>query len=79
MTEEDAKKRWCPMARSGYAGEVGEISNRAAFNKQFDGACLSSDCMMWQWDITPARANSLNVRGDHDAYPSGYCGLGGRP
>jgi len=46
MDEQTAKTKWCPMSRSGYAESVGEISNRATFNKQFDGTCIASACMI---------------------------------
>ena len=67
MTEEEAKTKWCPMARQmfNYGG---------TFNREVDGAaptdcrCLASGCMMWRWDGWAS-----------DRRPTdGRCGLAGR-
>ena len=52
MTEDDARKRWCPMVR--YKSTKGEGINRWV---DIDDAqmlpdmarCIASECMMWQW------------------------------
>ncbi len=67
MTEEDAKKRWCPFARAHWSGGVeSEYQGNRFFAE--DGvtsdpstACLASGCMAWRW-----------VSSGH-----GYCGLAG--
>lgn len=47
MTEDEAKTKWCPMARP---------DNQTAANRRYvDGEamknsrCLGSGCMMWRW------------------------------
>lgn len=63
MTEEAAKKKWCPQAI--------QSSNREVFNRgdkgEIHGACLclASECMMWRWNT--------EMKG------FGHCGLGGKP
>ena len=65
MTEEEAKTKWCPMARTVYM----EGTNASNANRDEDGCathadmCLASGCMMW-------RVTSLVTR-------RGYCGLAG--
>ena len=57
MTEEEAKTKWCPMARVNYTVEdskwQGEaLTNRGDFLKAGppDMLCLASGCMMWEGD-----------------------------
>lgn len=76
MTEEEAKKKWCPMTRAhitvsrDYYGT--ETAEGPAVNKHTkDAYCIGSACMMF-------RAYQIN------AFPGPpeticYCGLGGRP
>ena len=63
MTEEEAKKKWCPMVRTG-------LTMGMAVNHHIDmmpggqgvhdeTRCIASDCMMWRFTTT------------------GYCGLAG--
>ena len=72
MTESDAKKLWCPMARA--ALTEGMAANRTA--SMGTGAyaditgltrCIASQCMAWRW-------RRLNTGPDE-----GYCGLAGQP
>jgi hypothetical protein len=46
MTEDEAKTKWCPMAR-----EVGEkiSNNRHGFGFAHT-MCIASACMMWSWN-----------------------------
>jgi hypothetical protein len=48
-TEEEAKKKWCPMVRLPELEiaepEIVEASNR----------CEGAGCMMWRWDDTRGR------------------------
>lgn len=68
MTEEEAKGKWCPMARA--ASSIGYFPvNRMEAKLTEDGSvadpdcmCLASGCMMWRW------------HGPHDE-KRGYCGL----
>lgn len=75
LTEEEAKTKWCPMARVPAFTVDGSIVG--SFNdpqEQQSGAarCLGSGCMMWRpalaWTPPGARESG-----------GGYCGLAGRP
>jgi len=63
ITEEEARKKWCPMARS-LGRLIGrdrddELDRTIAFGSQNRGTtmggaldncrCIASDCMMWCW------------------------------
>jgi hypothetical protein len=66
MTEDEAKTKWCPFARSLVTldNNVGPVNMASAnrFPKNEMATCLGSGCMMWwRW-------------GD-----GGYCGLAGEP
>ncbi len=77
MTEEDAKKRWCPMARvttmrygKGYViggnRDVSLLVPPNSFDPDTDiTKCIASACMMWREEL--------------DVEKNGYCGLGGKP
>ncbi len=50
MTEQDAKKKWCPMVRFNYCGSDMTDVNRPS---EMDSMrCIASDCMMWRWDMS---------------------------
>lgn len=76
MTEEEAKKKWCPMIRPILThdsdGNRYYTNNRLALKELTN--CIASDCMMWRWK------NPEYVKGtEEDKQLSGYCGLGGKP
>lgn len=74
MTEEEARKKWCPMVR--FAGQVLEPAyNRtnSGITLQQHDKCIASDCMMWRW--TFGKEDNRELYGDH----TGYCGLRGKP
>ena len=76
MTEEEARKKWCPHGRV--------RSSSSAYNRSenyaVDGPskCIASDCMAWRWVKDPLIAFVANgkpvpdYKGEH-----GYCGLAG--
>lgn len=69
MTEDEAKKKWCPFSRTGiYVGTGGIAVNRHVADEPggregaFDETrCLGSGCMAWR----------LRMGNEH----YGYCGL----
>jgi len=70
MTEDEARKLWCPFARAiDHHGDV--TDGVAGVNRDDDGhpdeacRCLASGCMAWRSD-PPGSAH-------------GYCGLAGPP
>lgn len=66
FTEEEAKKKWCPMSRKESYGVSGESTG--SYNRD-DGNvdCIASDCMMWRW-----KEAAMDVSGE------GFCGLAGK-
>lgn len=68
MTEDEAKKKWCPFVR--HLGDEG----RASYNVNAIGRrpatanCVASACMAWRWAYNP----DLNAPRYH-----GGCGLAG--
>jgi hypothetical protein len=61
MTEDEARKKWCPMGRHSFTTHRGE----ASVNRPVElSLCIASACMMWRWD-------------DVFDLESGYCGLAG--
>jgi len=77
LTEEEAKTKWCPMARvvtyDALASEfdagtpVGMCAaNRSIGKISADAKCIGSACMAWQWGMPPARKR-------------GVCGLAVKP
>jgi len=95
MTENEAKRKWCPMVRLGQSN-----MNQPAINRQPDadvpsGArCIGMACMMWRQDQKP-NPDWKPSSGMMSSYPyqdtrfdtpmyiadetSGHCGLAGRP
>ena len=75
MTDEEAKKKWCPMARvfiDDYRNYQ-KTSGASGYGRQY---CIASDCMMWR---CYQRGTMVNGKYD-ETYPvRGYCGLGGKP
>lgn len=82
MTEDDARKRWCPFART-YHPETdadGETVAVASVNRARDGdpdpwcLCIASDCMTWRWNISEGEQRQM---GAGHLPRHGYCGLAG--
>jgi len=70
LTEEEAKKKWCPRYQVTQLFNDLE-SNRGGFGNS--PLCLASDCMMWRWEVT-----NPNYEGPEKYHDKGYCGLAGR-
>ena len=66
MTEEEAKKKWCPKFKNtSINGRGGSSNNRKSLNEQTftnECICIASDCIMWKFT-------------DEYDENSGYCGL----
>ena len=85
MTEDEARKLWCPFARvihfhdNDGLGQAPAAGNRGCHgDPKTEARCIASDCMAWRWnsnydhsgDSTAAMQNRRNGYG-------GYCGLAG--
>lgn len=71
MTEDEAKKNWCPMTRVGHV--AGMAINRHPDEKDFyeETRCVASKCMMW-------REHTLDEKTRFDGPRGGFCGLAGK-
>jgi len=79
MTEEEARKKWCPMARvfSGTNQWVCACNRNMLDRDSKKANCIASDCMMWRWHpkfVPPGKTVNL----DDIKQTLGYCGKGGR-
>lgn len=68
MTEDEAKTKWCPQARVGFA-DMGGTNSRTDGNVN----CIVSACMAWR--LTNLRDPMTQEINRND----GYCGLAGSP
>lgn len=84
MTEEDAKAKWCPHARSLVVVAAGKKIDLVASCNRVQGIhladkgennCIASACMAWRWDWTPEQAARVTVSPQSPA--PGHCGLAG--
>jgi len=72
MTEDEAKQKWCPMART-YTyleGETPIVINRYD-GPMGDSYCLGSQCMMWKKD----KMREFQEEGTDVWVFGGSCGL----
>lgn len=69
LTEDEAKQKWCPEARTVFSDGDGAINRTILGYGDDEGwRCLASECMAWRWQ--PAKT----------ARPKwGYCGAFGKP
>ncbi len=76
-TEEEAKTKWCPHVRYGYAWDGGgswaHSYNRTEDPNQMN--CIGSQCMMFR----ALRRGALGYDRNPDDIAGYYCGLGGKP
>ena len=87
-TEEEAKKKWCPMVRDGegYTFKSGDQEQSKQSSSNADAKCRASDCMMWRWELNyigiSYRHPEDRIRAVEKALTNGtapgYCGLAGR-
>jgi hypothetical protein len=86
VTEDEAKKKWCPYARVGAYTDKGQIMaitvNRDPRDEVSEGClCLGSECMAWRETYAMSRSNPACTpeTGHQRSLVGGYCGLAGRP
>lgn len=81
MTQDEAKKRWCPFAHSRsvrFEDEEnggGSVMYMPANKNRPTTLCVAGDCMAFRW-ITE---NTPDGRGIQASKTEGYCGLAGKP
>lgn len=95
MTEDEAKKKWCPLTRVGSTETgLGGI-NRSPIHNVIDGSrCIGRRCMMWRHvkkqmlqNIDTQELQELPRSWDGSKFTqvstedkgNGYCGLAGEP
>lgn len=89
MTEEEAKGKWCPFARSPDNDKEGTWAANRRRLGAIDGGCkcIASACMAWRWDGRWDEGGTFLKRIGHGSYSGkigetqgdGYCGLAGKP
>ena len=91
LSEEQAKKKWCPFAREATliqnrsnndAVPVEPVANRWQVKNKgkvenLATKCLASSCMAWREVANTTKKNNLGIDEIHPG--GGYCGLAGRP
>jgi hypothetical protein len=75
MIEEEAKTKWCPMAKTiveaGTGGFNRPFSPEAGYPATEMCHCIASECMAWRWE--PAKPFELEVvELPMDEYPETY-------
>lgn len=87
MTEDDAKKKWCPFARVfvDYDARGGMMAmtsaNRCLPQNDQANLCIGSECMAWR-NIRVMVSGTTNPGGPPPKFENnghGYCGLAGKP
>lgn len=82
LTEEKAKKKWCPFARMRWDNIP---LNRDGYDKPIT-RCIASECMAWRWDFSLwnleakrwwQSGDSTNSAVEHRVTDRGRCGLAG--
>lgn len=93
MTQDEAKKRWCPFARvvlysSNEGSGAPSAGNRCVMTSDLDAAlngatkCIGSACMAWRWQYFFMSLPEENRPHDWKTFAAaeeGYCGLAGKP
>jgi hypothetical protein len=80
MTEDEAKKKWCPHVQvsvsTGIDGTEAD-DNRNSTKHDFDRqpVCIGSACMAWRWKAQQQLPIDEGLAPSHE----GYCGLAGQP
>jgi len=78
MTEEEARKKWCPMVRFHVVDDSVE-DNKNRYKDSESVLCIASDCMMWRGNVIGTHPTERDEKGNYLEVLDGYCGLGGKP
>jgi hypothetical protein len=92
MTEDEAKKKWCPFVRDFKSGTLTPASNRLDGKVPSWSKCIGSECMAWRvhvtgmwnkdtgnWWQTGEATTNTEVRNVPPEWRNGFCGLVGMP
>ena len=81
MTEQEARKKWCPHALLTDGGMMYNRNALAPDVLQNGANCIASDCMMWVATDNEYKAQPWEeeYNPDEPASPAGYCGLANKP
>lgn len=86
LTEDQARVKWCPMARVAPEGDQNvwnrsriDVGAQENVHQRPDrvvamSRCIGSDCMAWRW-LDPASDPAVVP----ESARRGFCGLAGRP
>jgi len=83
MTEEEARKKWCPMTRITLETEHWKAMNNREQPLAGDKSrthCIASNCMMWRTYRATTEKYDKDIQGwvQNDSWEEGYCGLAGK-
>lgn len=91
-TEEEAKTKWCPLARAAEPQRYGSgdpMCPVAAVNRGSDALsdpsytpnalCLASGCAAWRWQMEAIHGDDAGFVREYKRTEYGYCGAFGRP
>lgn len=82
MTEEEAKKKWCPFARQMATLDKAKVPFAiASVNRMHGGSfitCFASACMAWRW-AHEKHTCGATCEADCRFADDGHCGLAGKP
>lgn len=94
MTEQEAREKWCPMARAVLGMDLDEmrgiVGNRTGPMETGVAAthCFASYCMAWRWVFEPVEYGGSSTEivwagqgkpPTHIQTDRGFCGLAGKP
>lgn len=92
MTEDEARKKWCPFARfiapldkNGVIAAMTDGCNRifaSADNHELNPSaarCIASECMAWRNVFEKQEKKGAPVGVKENVLVGGYCGLAGKP
>jgi len=80
MTEDEARKKWCPFAR--HTQDEAPVANRWDSDlNPIQCRCIASDCLAWRWRVTSGVEERMyhDVAAGKEPQREGYCGLAGKP
>jgi len=80
MTEQEARKRWCPFVTFQRVGDTTLDSRGCTSDGNGTPSCIASDCMAWRW-LPIEEQKHIKAIESNKPPPArrGYCGLAGKP